>query len=389
MSEDFKKLLDEYSKDLPQPGDVVKGNIINIGRNEVRLNLDGLNAGIIRGRELYNESSEYSNLAVGDEAEATVLELENENGEIELSFRYAGHKKAWEKINNILESGTVVKAKIIDANKGGLMIKVDHIVGFLPVSQLIPEHYPRVQGGDKTKILERLKTYINDEFDVKIIDANEPEEKLIVSEKAAWEDRQKEIISQYQPGSVIEGSVTAITDFGLFVEFGQNLEGLVHISEIAWQRIDDPRDIVSVGDQIKAEIIKIENSKIFLSMKNLIEDPWKNIEDRYKVGDVVKGKILKINPFGLFVELDDDIHGLAHISELSDKQITDPKEIFSIEQEMDFRILSIEPKQHRLGLSIKALKEKKSTSKAEKATDEPKQEEEKEVKEETTTDSAE
>ena len=370
MSQDFQKMLEEHSKSLPIPGDVLTGKIVHIGRNEVRIDLEGLNAGIIRGKELYNESSEYANLNVGDEAEATVMELENENGEIELSFRYAGHKKAWEKLINLVESGEVVKARIIDANKGGLMIKVDHILGFLPVSQLIPEHYPRVQGGDKNKILERLKTYINEDFEVKVLDANEKEEKLIVSEKAAWEDKQQEIISQYKEGSVVEGAVTAITNFGLFVEFGQNLEGLVHISEIAWQRIDDPRDLISVGEKIKAEIIKIENSKIFLSMKNLIADPWTEITKKYNVGDVVRGKILKINPFGLFVELDNEIHGLAHISELSDKQITDPSEIYSIGQELDLKILSIEPANHRLGLSIKALKEKgnrKSEKPAEKS----------------------
>jgi small subunit ribosomal protein S1 len=356
MAQDFLTLVEEYSVDFPELGDVIEGKIVATGRNEVRIGLPGLNAGVVRGRELYKESSEYSNLNVGDEVEATVIDLENENGEIELSFRYAGHQKAWQKILDLKEEGTVVKAKIIDANKGGLMVRVDHIVGFLPVSQLIPEHYPRVQGGDKTKILDRLKSYIGQEFDVKVLDADANDEKLILSEKAAWEERQQSVISQYNVKDIITGRVTAVTDFGAFIEFGENLEGLVHISEIAWQRIDDPRDLVKVGEEIKAEIIKIENSKIFLSMKSLIDDPWKGITDKYNVGDTVTGKVLKINPFGLFVELDQDIHGLAHISELSDKQVNDPHEIAQVGDEMKFMILTIEPKNHRLGLSIKALK---------------------------------
>lgn len=367
---DFSQLVEEHSVDFPKIGDVIQGKIIATGRSEVRIGIPGLNAGVIRGRELYKESAEYSNLSVNDEVEATVIDLENENGEIELSFRYAGHQRAWAKLEELLEKGTVVKARIMDANKGGLMVRLDHIMGFLPVSQLIPEHYPRVQGGDKNKILERLKSYIGQDFDVKVIDVDSKEEKLILSEKSAWEERQESIISQYKVKDIVEGSVTAVTDFGVFVEFGENLEGLVHISEIAWQRIDDPRDLVKVGDSIKAEIIKIENSKIFLSMKSLITDPWDNINKKYNVGDKVIGKVLKINPFGLFVELDPEIHGLAHISELSDKQINDPHEIASINQEMEFMILTIEPKNHRLGLSIKALKKKKSAPKQEETSSE-------------------
>lgn len=374
MAQDFSKLVEEHSTPFPKLGDVIQGAVIATGRNEVRIGITGLNAGVIRGRELYKESSEYSNLSAGDEVEATVIDLENENGEIELSFRYAGHQKAWQKLKDLATEGTVVKARIIDANKGGLMVRVDHIVGFLPVSQLIPEHYPRVQGGDKNKILERLKSYVGQDFDVKVLDVDDQEEKLILSEKAAWEERQQGIISQYKVGNVIEGKVTAVTDFGVFVEFGENLEGLVHISEIAWQRIDDPRDLVKVGQEIKAEIIKIENSKIFLSMKSLITDPWKEINKKYNVGDVVKGTVLKINPFGLFVELDAEIHGLAHISELSDKQVSDPNEIASIGQELDFMILTIEPKNHRLGLSLKALKKK--GKKQEAAKEEVKEEKE-------------
>src|SRR3989338_11048808 len=247
---------------IPKVGDLIKGKIIDLSRSEIRLDIEGLTTGIVRGREFYDESNEYADLKVGDEVEATVIELENENGEMELSFRFAGHQKAWDNLTDLQQGGEIIKATILDANKGGLMVKVGKMSGFLPVSQLMPEHYPRVPGGDKNKILERLRSYIGQNFEVKVIDVDEAEEKLIVSEKAGWEEKQKDVISSYKVGDIVEGKVTAVTDFGVFVEFGQdNLEGLVHISELAWQRIDNPADVVKVGDKIKAENINVEGSK--------------------------------------------------------------------------------------------------------------------------------
>ncbi len=354
-STDFKDLLQEYGVSLPKVGDMIEGTVVNVGKSEVQVDINGIATGVVRGFELVDESGEYSDLSVGDTVLATVLDLENEHGSIELSFRSAGHKKAWDSLTVLMKSGEVIGAKIGEANKGGLMVTVGKIQGFLPVSQLSPEHYPRIQGGDKNKILERLKTYVGDTFEVKIIDINDEEEKLIVSEKAVWEEKQRDVISSYKVGDTVEGAVTVITDFGVFVEFGEGLEGLVHISELAWQRIEDPHDIVKRGQVIKAEIIKIEGSKIFLSMKKLIKDPWSGVTERYSVGMRVKGKVLKINSFGLFVELDPDIHGLAHISELSNKSISDPHDIAKIGDVLDFAIVSIKPEEHRLGLSIKAL----------------------------------
>ena len=242
----------------------------------------------------------------------------------------------------------------------------------MPVSQLSPEHYPRIQGGDKNRILDRLKQYVGSMFEIKVIDVHEEEDKLIVSEKAAWEEKQRDVISSYKIGDIVEGIVTVITDFGVFVQFGENLEGLIHISEIAWQRIDDPKEVVRSGQKVKAEIIKIDGSKIFLSMKKLIDDPWKDVEKRYVIGTSVKGKVLKVNPFGLFVELDPEIHGLAHISELSDKSVTDPHQIAKPGDVVEFQIVSIEPKEHRLGLSIKALSGGRKKDEEGKDTEKPK-----------------
>ena len=347
----FGKLISEHEEltAFPKSGDTVKGIVIAVGRNEVRVDVNGVAIGIVRGPELDSGIV----LHVGDEIEATVVELDNELGEIELSLRGAGRKRSWDHLRELMSAGNPLPAKIIEANKGGLMIRLESATAFLPVSQLSPEHYPRVSGGEKTKILEKLRELVGKTMDVKLIDVNEEEDKVIVSEKALWETKQETVISKYKTGDTVEGDVTAVTDFGAFVRFDENLEGLVHISEIAWQRIEDPRDILKLGDRVRAEIINIEAAKIFLSMKRLIEDPWKRVSAKYKLGQKISGKVLKINPFGLFVELDPEIHGLAHISELSNKPVRDVNEFARIGDDFEFTIVSIDPENHRLGLSLR------------------------------------
>lgn len=369
---DKKTKLEELLEDgnffnVPKVGDTIKGKILSTKGREIRIDILGLTTGVVRGRELYAEADLYKNLKPGDEVEATVVDMENENGEVELSFRYAGQQRAWKDLSELSTSGEPIAVKVLDANKGGLIVRVNHVQGFLPVSQLAPEHYPRVAGGDKQKILEKLKGFVGESMRVKVLDVHEDDGKLIVSEKAVWEDEQKNVIAQCKVGDIIAGDVSAVADFGAFVKFyptgsSTPLEGLVHISEIAWQRIDHPRDILKVSDSVRAEIIGIEGSKIFLSMKKLTEDPWKNVDKRYKIGDWVEGKIIKVNPFGFFVELDPDIQGLAHVSELADKPIEDPSTIGKPGDLMRFRVVSVEPAEHRLGLSLKEDKKEEKTT---------------------------
>src|SRR3989339_177086 len=328
----FADLLKGFFSTLPKVGDLVKGKVVAIDAGEVRLDISGVITGVVRGQELFSESCEYADLKIGDEVEATVVEQENENGETELSFRAAGHKLIWQRMAKYMEDGITIPVKVVSANRGGLMMQVDALSGFLPVSQLNPDHYPRVPGGDKNRILEHLKSLAGKTMQVKVIDVSENDDKLIVSEKAVWEDDQKAVLDSYKVGDIVEGEISALTSFGAFVKFGQDLEGLVHISEIAWQRIDHPKDILKVGDKVKAQVIQLDRSKIYLSIKRLVDDPWKSVKDKYKVGDKVSGKILKIEPFGLMVALDKDIHGLAHISELADEGISNLGEKFKIGQ---------------------------------------------------------
>lgn len=355
VSEIAKLLENETYTAFPVVGSVVKGSVVAVGRNEVRIDIGGLAIGLIRGPEL----DKNLDLRIGDEVEATVIELDNEFGELELSLKGAGRKRSWDKIKELVTANNVLNVKILDANKGGLITRIEGVPAFIPVSQLSPNNYPRVAGGEKNKILEKLKSLVGVSMDVKILDVNEEEEKIVVSEKAVWETKQESVLSKYKVGDRVEGVVTAVTDFGAFVRFDENLEGLVHISEIAWQRIEHTRDVLKVGDRVRAEIINLEGSKIFLSMKKLVDDPWKTVAAKYKVNQWVKGRVLKINPFGLFVELDPDIHGLAHISELSARPVRDVNEIARVGDEFEFRIINIDAENHRLGLSLRKAKDEK------------------------------
>jgi ribosomal protein S1 len=371
---DFGKLLEKDDIRIPQAGDIIKATVITASKAEVKLDVAGVLMGVVRGPELYNEVPEYSELKPGDEVEAAVVDEENENGELELSFRLVGQEKAWNNLRQALKDKTTVKVKIVDANKGGLLSRYCQIDGFLPVSQLAPENYPRISGGDKSRILEKLKSFVGQEFEVTVMTLNEEENKIIFSEKDVWNKRQKPALDKYSVGMGVDGKITAITNFGVFVSFGEGIEGLIHISELAWQRIDSPSEMYKVNDDIKAEIISIDGAKVFLSAKKLLKDPWLEASAKYKAGQVVPGTILKVNPFGLFVKLDEEIHGLAHISQLNlgvKEKIT---ELFKSDEVRDFEIVSVSPSEHRLGLKLADGKKSKKAEKEEKEDKEAKTE---------------
>jgi len=339
-----------------KPGDMVEGTLISVGKNEVYVDLEGYGVGVVRGRELYDDEATLASLKAGDKIFVSVVEPENKEGIVELSLRQAGQERVWQTLRQKLENKEVIRTKILEANKGGLMVEINNVMGFLPVSQLSLDHYPRVEDGDKGKILAALNQYVGQMFDVQIITADSDEEKLIVSEKAVYEKEMENKLGQLKIGQIVEGVITGVVDFGAFVKFGE-LEGLVHISELAWQRIENPKDIVKVGQRVQAKIISIDKGRVSLSIKQLQQDPWLEAVKKYQIGQVVKGKVTKIMPFGVFVELDKDIQGLCHIMELSHQAVRNPEEVVKPGEEREFKIISIEPADHRLGLSLKQLEE--------------------------------
>jgi len=352
----MEKLLNSVDNfNLPRVGEIIEGEVIYVGRNEILVDIGGYLTGLIRGHEAFDESGEFNNLKIGDKISATIIELENEKGLVELSLRQAGHKKAWDKLSKTKQEGEIVEITVLDANKGGLMIKLDNILGFLPVSQLSPENYPRVVGGNRTKILDKLKTLINKKLKVKILDINDEEGTLIVSEKETASEKRRENLEQYKKGDVVDGVITGVVDFGAFMSFGDGLEGLIHISELGWQRIDDPRSLLKEGQKVKAQIIEISTNKVSLSLKRLTKDPWEVIKDKYKVGDEVKGKVVKEHKFGAFVEIEADIQGLARAESGADK------EKMKLGAELNFKITNFSPVDHKLGLILTGKKISKTS----------------------------
>jgi len=335
----------------PKIGEIVEGKVIGKGRSSLFVNLIPWGTGIIYGKEFQEAKDNLKNLKIGDTIFAKIMDLENEEGYIELSISGASKELTWEALKQKKEKGEILTVRILGANKGGLLSEISGIPAFLPVSQLSPEHYPKVEGADTTKILRELQKFIGQELEIKIFDLDLKQEKLILSEKAKEAEKIKEILKKYKLGEVVEGEITGLVDFGTFIKFdSENLEGLIHISELDWQLIEDPAEIVKIGQKVKAKIIEISDDKVSLSLKALKKDPWKNIEKKYKKGDIVKGKVTKFNPFGAFVQITPKIQGLCHISEFG----TRPKmeEILKIGKKYDFQILLIDSKEHRINLKL-------------------------------------
>lgn len=332
-------------------GEIIEGKVIGKERQALFLDLGNIGTGIIYGREFQEAKEELKNLKTGDNVFAKIVDLENELGYIELSISQASNELIWEGLKQKKEKGETITVKISGANRGGLLTEISSIPAFLPVSQLLPEHYPRVEGGDSSKILRELQKFIGKTLKVKIFDLSSKEKKLILSEKIKEVEKIKEILKKYKVGEAVEGEITGITDFGVFVKFGkENLEGLIHISELDWAIVEEPAEIVRVGEKLQAKIIEISDDKVSLSLKALKKDPWKGIEKKYKKGDVILGKVTKFNPFGAFIQITPKIQGLCHISEFGNQ--TRMADQLKIDKKYDFQILSIDPEEHRMTLKL-------------------------------------
>jgi small subunit ribosomal protein S1 len=379
---EMEELLKDNLPVIPEEGTKIKGRVLEIDTHSLFVDLGEMGVGIIYGKEVKDGfGSNRKKLKPGDEITASVIDQENEEGYVELSVREAIREEAWKDLSKKKDTGEIISVKILDANKGGLMVEVNNITGFMPVSQLTAEHYPRVEDGDKNKIFEILKSYVNNDMRVCVIDAILDEEKLIVSEKEAYKEEEKKNIAEFKVGDVVEGEVSGVVDFGAFVKFfppsrsdskddADKLEGLVHISQLDWKLIDNPRDVVSIGDRVKAKIISIDDTRISLSVRELKADPWTQVGEKYKVGEIVEGVVNKLNHFGAFVYLNEDIHGLSHISEfISRYPGKNVDEVIQTGETYLWQIMSMDPNKHRMGLKfVGELKDKEKLMKAKSAS---------------------
>lgn len=372
-------IMDELLKMRPKAflkvGDIVEGTILEKEGARVYADIGIFGTGIIYGREYQNARDLVKGLRVGDSIAAKVVELENEDGIVELSVKEAGAEIAWKEIKDLKESGDAIDLKIADSNKGGLVIEFKGVKGFLPASQLNATHYPRVEGGDKDKISDELKKLVGQSLSVNVLDIDPKTNKLIFSEKGGESEDVKKIIEKYNVGDVIDGEVTGVVEFGVFLKIEDNLEGLAHISELDWALVEDPAQLFKIGDKAKAKIIAIEGDKISLSIKALKPDPWEINKEKYKKGDIVTGKVLRLNKFGALVLLDTGIYGLTHISEFGTEKKM--RETVEANKSYVFQIVVFQPENKKLSLSFLS-KEGESPKSVEKVAKKAEKEEGKE-----------
>ena len=375
-------VMDELMKKSPElthpkPGDTVDGSITTITKNKILVDIDGINTGIISGKEAHDSAGTLKSIQAGDTVSAYVLEEEDDDGLVVLSLRRASQEKTWTRFKKAYKDHEPITVVPSEANKGGLLLNIDGIKGFIPVSQLAPLHYPRVDGADAAQILLRLQKLVGIELLCRVINLDEDGGKLILSEKAAQADSREDALKGLEVGQKIKGKVSGIVKFGIFVAF-DGIEGLVHISEIAWGHVKDPADYGKLGQEVEVLVIGKDKDKISLSMKRLTPDPWIEASKNYKVGSVVDGQVSRITPFGAFVKLDNEINGLIHVSEVAEGDNIDVGSNLKIGEKVSAKIISIDSDEHRVGLSLKALAEKKEKKeeevKEEKVEEAPKEE---------------
>jgi small subunit ribosomal protein S1 len=322
-------------------GETVTGKVLSMRKHEILI------VGVVPRREV----SFARNLNIGDEVSASVIESEMGDGSILLSLRKAAKEKGWDEIQSRIDAAEVIEVTPFDANRGGLLAEYEGIRGFLPVSQLSAEHYPRVGSADKDEILQRLNSLVGQPMKVRILDANRKDNKLIFSEKEAVKDGLAERFAELHVGDIVKGVVTGVVDFGAFVNV-DGVEGLIHISEISWERVNNPADYVKVGETVEAKIIAIDKERLSLSMKQLTEDPWLSEVENLKKGDEVEGTITRITPFGAFVQISSAVEALVHVSELGNGSDADPEKVFTLNERKKFRVLDIDREGRKISLTI-------------------------------------
>jgi len=337
---------------MPQPGDLIEGTVIGKSRASLYIDLPPYGTGIIYGREYIMVRDLIKKIHHGDSVSAKVVDVNNKDGYIELSLKEAKQALVWGEVEEAIAKKTPIEVSVHDANKGGLILYWQGLQGFLPASQLTGEHYPRVEDGDKDKILSELKKLVSQTLVVTIIGATPEDGKLIFSEKNTEPSKEKAIaIESIKEGDVLKGEITGMVDFGVFVKIQHGLEGLVHISEIDWALVEDPRKLFSVGDSVDVKVIEVKDGKVSLSIKALKENPWNSAASQYSKGDIVEGIIIKYNKHGALAAIEEGVAGLVHISEFESE--SDLREKLELGKRNKFKITLFDPNEQKMTLSTK------------------------------------
>ncbi|MBI1856867.1 S1 RNA-binding domain-containing protein [Candidatus Saccharibacteria bacterium] len=332
-------------------GDVIEATITSVRKHEVWVDLGANGVGVVMRREIgYGQQ-----LEEGEKVTTSVVDPELEEGYALLSMKRAVKDRGWDELQRIFDNQEIIEITAYDANRGGLLVELEGIRGFLPVSQLAAGHYPRVSGADKDEILQKLNQLAGKPMRVRILDVSRKDNKLIFSEKEAIKDYMQSRLTELKVGDVVEGVITGVIDFGAFVNV-DGIEGLIHISEISWERVENPRNYIKIGQVIKAKIISIDKDRLSLSLKQMTEDPWLQEVKSFKKDDVVEGKVTRITPFGAFVQLSSAVEALVHVSEMSNDEGIDPEKIFQLNEKKKFKVLEIDTEARKIALSLKNAK---------------------------------
>ena len=334
----------------PEKDSIVEGAVISIDKNSIFVDLKPWGTGVIFGREYINARDIIKKINIGDKITGKIVGNDNKEGYIEISLKEAKQALIWSDAEEAIRDKKVFEIAVTEANKGGLMMIWQGITGFLPASQLKTEHYPRVSDGDKDKILEELRKLVGQKISVSIIGVNAKEGKLIFSEKDSNSCEKEKIIDKYSLGDELEGEITGIVDFGIFVKIEEGLEGLVHISEIDWGLVDDPRKFGKAGDKIRVKIIEVKDGKISLSIKALKNNPWTEASKKYKKDDVVSGVVIKFNKHGALASIEEGVAGLVHISDFGTEEKL--REKLELGKTYNFKINIFDPKEQKMALSF-------------------------------------
>jgi small subunit ribosomal protein S1 len=353
-------LLEQYEETLHtqlRRGELVEGTVARVDREEILVDIGGKMEAVIATSEIQNERGELS-LQRGDHVSAVVIVPENSEGRPVISINRARAEIGWRDLQTKKDSEEIVTGEVVDHNKGGLIVSVDGVRGFVPLSQIVELR----RGGSEEEVEEKLRSMRGQTLYLKVIEMNRRRNRLILSERAAAQERRAQqkdrLLSELQAGEIRHGRVSSLTDFGAFVDLG-GADGLIHLSELSWGQVQHPSQVLKVGQELDVRVVGVdrENKKIALSLKQVEENPWTRIEQKYHVGDTVPAKITKLAQFGAFAELEPGVEGLVHISELSEERITHPKQVVREGEDVQLRIIKIDPQRHRLGLSLRQAEE--------------------------------
>ncbi len=356
---DWTRLLDEYDYARPQRGELRDGLIMQIEENGVLVSIGTKREGIIPSQDLRQMGDEFvSGLRVGESIQVYVQDPENRDGDLILSLTMVQVARDWEEAARLFQEGGVVQCKVVGFNKGGLLVQFNRIRGFVPASQVAQLH-GRTAAEERQQALQRM---VNQEIPLKVIEVDRDRNRLVLSERSAtqeWRKAQKQrLLTELQPGDELSGRVNQLTNFGAFIDLG-GADGLAHISELSWQRVNHPREVLSPGQEVKVLVVEIDRDRerIGLSLRRLQPNPWDTIDQRYSLGQVISGPVTNVTPFGAFVQIEEAVEGLIHASELDVDPQTQPRDVLQPGQMVTAKVISLDRQRQRMGLSLRRVTE--------------------------------